>query len=72
MVEELKKLPEVVQAKTLIIREGSMETRGFANLYEVLGFIDIQCNPQALKQQIVAGEQQKREQASKPQEVPVA
>lgn len=68
MVEEMKKMPEIPMEKTLIIREKSLETRGFANLYEVLGFIDLQCNPQYLKQQIIANEQKNQ----KPQEVPVA
>jgi hypothetical protein len=68
MVEELKKMPEMPKAepKTLIIREGSLETRGFVNLYEVLGFIDLQCNPQFLKQQIIQKAEKDKQEAPQP------
>jgi hypothetical protein len=66
MAEELKKMPEVAQAKMLIIREGSMETRGFVNLYEVLGFIDLQCNPQYMKQQIIQKAEKEKQESPQP------
>jgi hypothetical protein len=55
------------EPRTIIIREGSIETRGFMNLYEVLGFIDLQCNPQFMKQQIIQkAEKDKQQEASQP------
>ena len=67
MAEEIKKLPGTTQDRMLIVREGSLETQGFANLYEVLGFIDLHCNPQFLKQQIIQkAEKDKQQEAPQP------
>lgn len=39
--------------KTIIVYEDGIEFNGFSNLYEILGFIDICCVPQKMKQMAV-------------------
>jgi len=40
--------------REVTIKENTVSWKGFSNLYEVLGFIDLKCNPQVLKQTVLS------------------
>lgn len=57
-VNEVRKIEEdetvLTPIKTITIKEGGViEWNGFANVYEILGFIDIHANPSDLKKVIL-------------------
>ena len=43
----------VSKRRYVVIEEGTLEWSGFDNVYELLGFIDLICQPNRLKQEIL-------------------
>jgi len=64
--------PKAVQKvpKQVRIYEDRVEWDGFGNIYEALGFIDIHCQPQRLKQVVVEAAQARVQQPQIAQPAP--
>lgn len=69
--DDMKKLdggikhPEMPAARRVIISADRVEWNNFANVYEVLGFVDLHVHPDAIKQAVLKAAKDEAEKGSK-------